>query len=669
MCGIAGILHNDKQSVSATLLASMIGRVRHRGPDAAAVLVDGPVGLAHARLSLIDLDNGQQPMQTDDGKLVITFNGEVFNYIELRRTLMQRGHRFRTRSDTEVILHAYAEYGTRCVEHFNGQWAFAIWDRRRRRLFLSRDRMGIRPLFHTRVGDRFLFASEIKSLLACPEVPRRLDPFGMNQLFTFWTTQAPATVFQHISQLPPGHNLVVQDGRTSVTAYWQLDYTPVAQPRSLNDYSAELRELLDDATRLRLRADVPVGAYVSGGLDSTIAAASAQRVVGDRLETFSVTFDDAEFDERVYQQAVVRRLGVKHHALRCSYADIAAAFPQVVWHAEAPVLRTASTPLYLLSARVHATGCKAVLTGEGADELFGGYDIFKEAKVRRFYARNPNSVPRAALFGQLYPYLPRLHAQSVAMRRAFFRVKPEDLASPFFSHLPRWSMTAQLKHLFSPDFLPRDQYNEPFEQLRKALPTEFSVWPPFCQSQYLETMILMPGYILAAQGDRAAMAHSVEGRFPFLDHRLAEFAARLPPRLKMNGLKEKFLLKRAFDSVLPDEVRQRTKQPFRAPDARAFLNTDRATRRAPYIDKLLSSRRIQQDGIFEPRAVDHLLKKLRTKQTVGTRDNMALVGVLSTQILVDQFLDKTPAPPTANRDRPALTITSPVDSMYHAGTT
>ncbi len=645
MCGIAGVLHLDDRQASPELLGNMIGLIRHRGPDAAELYVDRRLGFAHARLSIIDLANGRQPMQTTDGRLVITFNGEIFNYLELREALIERGHTFFTRSDTEVILHAYAEYGARCVEHFNGQWAFAIWDRLRGRLFLSRDRLGIRPLFYTQVGRTFLFASEVKALFACRDVRRELDPRGLDQLLTYWAPRAPQTLFRDVLELPPGHNLEVDGNRMQLSSYWRLDFGTRRQQSSA-DWCDELRELLTDATRLRLRADVPVGAYLSGGLDSSITTALAQRFTGDRLRTFSVTFDDDEFDESCYQRAVVESLGVEHQAMHCSYDDIARVFPQVVWHAEKPMLRTAPAPLQLLAELVHESGFKVVLTGEGADELLGGYDIFKEAKLRRFLASQPAASGRAALLEKLYPYLPNLQSQSVAMRQAFFRTTPGELESPFFSHLPRWNVTAQLKRLLTPEFQAEGEEgsDDPLSELAAALPRGFTSWRPFCQAQFLETEILLPGYILSSQGDRVAMTHSVEGRFPFLDYRLAELAAQIPPRLKMMGLNEKYLLKRAFRDSVPPQIFQRSKQPYRAPDAKSFFAADWQSAREPYVEELLSPERLQRAGVFQREAVQRLLVKVRCGRATGTRDNMALVAILSTQLLIDQFLENFPSP-------------------------
>jgi asparagine synthase (glutamine-hydrolysing) len=290
---------------------------------------------------------------------------------------------------------------------------------------------------------------------------------------------------------------------------------------------------------------------------------------------------------------------------------------------------------------VHASDFKVVLTGEGADEILGGYDIFKEAKVRRFLAAQPDSEQRAALFGRLYPYLPHLQNQSVAMRRAFFRTRGEDLESPFFSHLPRWGMSAQLRRFLTPEFSRADVDGD-HADLRGWLPASFAQWKPFCQAQFLEAALLMPGYILSTQGDRMAMAHSVEGRFPFLDHRVAEFAATVPPRLKMMGLNEKYLLKRAFRDRIPDQVLQRSKQPYRAPDAKSFFTHDWQSTRADYVAHLLSPERLAAAGVFQPSAVAGLLHKARQGKATGTRDNMALVAILSTQILIDTFIDNFP---------------------------
>ncbi|MFT5092340.1 MAG: asparagine synthase (glutamine-hydrolyzing) [Porticoccaceae bacterium] len=646
MCGIAGIQRLDGQPVRRETIGDMVATLDHRGPDANGVELRGSVGLGHTRLSIIDLSGGAQPMtfqdRDRDSELVITFNGEIFNYIELRQELIGCGRQFATTSDTEVVLQAYAEWGEDCVKHFNGQWAFAVWDAQRRKLFLSRDRLGKRPLFYTISGQNFMFASEVKAIFAHPGVNRAIDPVGLDQLCTFWSPQAPRTIFAGINLLPPSHSMTVKDGKVTVSPYWDVDFSETSDNVSTRDLEEQLLDLLTDATRLRLRSDVPVGAYLSGGLDSSITAALAKDLNRERLSTFSVEFENPEFDESVFQQEVVQRLGTEHHTIRCSHDDIGRVFPNVIRHTESPVLRTAPAPLFLLSKLVRETGIKVVLTGEGADEAFGGYDIFKEAKLRRFWSRLPESRVRPLLLKRLYPYMKNIQSQPPAYLRAFFGVKPETIGHPFFSHLPRFELTGKLKAFFTPDVLAATFDHDPLGEAEAQLPAAFHKWHAFEQSQYLETRGLMPGYILSSQGDRMTMANSIEGRFPFLDHRLVEFAAKLPPRLKMAGLDEKHILKNATKHLVPDSIRQRAKQPYRAPDVNSFFDTDSGTARFEYVDAMLDPSAIADAGLFDPDAVGKLVEKARSGAAIGTKDNMALVGVLSAQLVVEQFVNGRP---------------------------
>ncbi|NLE37588.1 MAG: asparagine synthase (glutamine-hydrolyzing), partial [Pirellulaceae bacterium] len=621
--------------------------------------IDRCVGLGHARLSIIDPAGGHQPMGSGESGLWITFNGEIFNYIELRRQLAAKGHRFRTRSDTEVILHAYQEWGEACVERFNGQWAFAVWDERRRRLFLSRDRLGVRPLYYTQQGDRFVFASEVKAIFVDPDVPRRIDPVGLDQVFTYWSPLAPRTVFEGIRELPPGHNLTWQAGRLTVEQYWSLDFEPDATNKSDQQWAGELIELLFDATRLRLRSDVPVGAYLSGGLDSTLTTALIQRATDAPLRTFSITFDQAEYDESEHQRRAVEALGTHHEAIRCTARDIGEVFPAVIRHAERPLLRTAPAPLFLLSQLVQESGFKVVVTGEGADEMFGGYNIFKEAKVRRFWARQADSAWRPLLLQKLYPYLPKLQLQSLAYKKAFFHVDADGSTNPFFSHVPRWELTSRLKNFFGERVREALAGRDGHVDCLASLPDEFGDWPSLCQAQYLESTIFLPGYLLSSQGDRMSMAHGVEGRYPFLDHRLVEFASRVPPRLKLRGLREKYLLKLASRDYVPDSIARRAKQPYRAPDSASFFGPDSGRIPPEYVQELLSPERIAQDEIFRPEAVESLVRKAARGDLVGQGDNMALVGILSTQLLVEQFLRNQPSDVETARFEPAGQTTAP----------
>jgi asparagine synthase (glutamine-hydrolysing) len=640
MCGIAGFFGRPNAAIPArTLLRRMIGAIAHRGPDAQGFFVGDEIGLGHARLSIIDLASGQQPMANADESVLISFNGEIFNYVELRDGLIARGRRFATQSDTEVIIRLYEEMGPDCVTMLNGDFAFALWDARRRRLMLARDRMGVRPLFHTRRNGTLYFASEVKALLEVPGVSAELDPIALDQIFTFWFPLAPRTPFKDIDELKPAHVLIAEADRVVVRPYWSLDYPRLGEEAALDRraegaIAEEVEHLLIDATRIRLRADVPVGAYLSGGLDSSLVAAAAKRFVPERLRTFSLTFETPEFDESAYQQQMVRALGTAHDSVACSAADIARLFPQAIRHGEKPILRTAPAPLLALSGLVNRDGFKVVLTGEGADEVFAGYDIFKEAKLRRFCARQPQSRRRPLLFRRLYPYLPALQAQSPKYLEAFFGAGLGALDDPLFSHLPRLRTTAGAKAFFSGNLRGALAGYDALAELRDSLPAAFARWHPLSQAQYLEAAHLLPGYILSSQGDRVAMAHAVEGRFPFLDHRLVELAARIPPQLKMRGLREKHILRESAKRLLPADIAERVKQPYRAPDSQAFTGPDCPD----YVARRLAAADLAAAGYFDPKPVERLVAKCRNRKFIGFRDNMAFVGILSTQLWHREFV-------------------------------
>jgi asparagine synthase (glutamine-hydrolysing) len=640
MCGIAGYFALTPRPLPGReVLERMVDAVRHRGPDDAGVYLDGRCGLGHRRLSIIDLAGGRQPLATADQALWVTFNGEIFNYVELREALVARGCAFRTRTDTETILHAYAEYGAQGTALLNGDFAHALWDRRRNRLLLARDRMGVRPLYYAVRDGVLVFASEVKSLLHFPGLRAELDPLALDQCFTFWAPLAPRTAFKDVFELPPGHQLVAENGRITVSPYWQLRFPPRSERGSANEaeLGEEIEALLDDATRIRLRADVPVGSYLSGGFDSSVTTALARRHNGERLRTFSLEFESPELNEAPWQRAMVEALGTEHSALHCRRADIAAHFPDVIRHTERPIVRSAPAALYLLARQVREQGFKVVLTGEGADEVFGGYDIFKEDKVRRFWARQPQSRWRPALLRRLYPYLGNLQSQPARYLEAFFRTGLERSDDPLFSHLPRFALTRRIGQLYSPELRAAINGYDPLQELRESLPPQFASWHPLSRAQYLETGCLLPGYILSSQGDRVAMAHAVEGRFPFLDHRVVELGARLPPGLKVRGLREKHLLRSALGRHLPSQIVERPKQPYRAPDAESFTGPE-----APdYVRALLSPEAIARTGYFAPRAVAHLVAKCsRAQPPLSAGDNMAFMAVLSTQLLHSHFVGR-----------------------------
>tara|TARA_R110002124_G_scaffold1797_11_gene11441 strand:+ start:1882 stop:3831 length:1950 start_codon:yes stop_codon:yes gene_type:complete len=637
MCGLVGYCRTDlPPQAGEPLLRAMSDSIAHRGPDAAGLWAQTGIGLGHRRLSIVGLSDGQQPMASADGDLVIVYNGEVFNFVELRAELERRGHVFRTGSDTEVILHLYQQYGADCVSHLNGDFAFAIWDKGRGRLLLARDRIGVRPLFYAEHDGGLYFASEIKALLAVPSIEAEIDPIALDEIFTLWAPLPPRTGFKGICELPPAHVMVVEGQARRIERYWSLDYPESGDPgdtRPEAEIAEELLALLDDATRIRMRADVPVGAYLSGGLDSAITTALATRHTPQQLSTYSVSFASAEHDESQFQQIMAKALGTAHASVHCGTGDIARHFPQVIAHTERPIVRTAPAPLYLLSGLVQEQGLKVVLTGEGADEVFAGYDIFKEDKVRRFAARQLGSRFRPLLFKRLYPYLPNLQGQSAEYLAAFFGAKADVLDDPLASHRPRMRSTAAAKLFFSGDLRASLGGYDAAETLVDQLPAAFARWHPQHQAQYLETRFLLPGYILSSQGDRMAMAHGVEGRFPFLDHRLIAFANRLPPRLTLKGLTEKHILRKATAHLLPASIGNRTKQPYRAPDSQAF-----AMAGAPdYVGELMSPQAIAGTGLFNPAAVEKLVAKAGVTGVDGFRDNTAYVGILSTQLWDRRF--------------------------------
>lgn len=650
MCGIAGIvgLSAGAASPSREALVRMASALYHRGPDEFGVYRDDRAGLAHSRLSIIDLATGQQPMADEGDSTWIVFNGEIFNYVELREELVASGHRFRTRSDTEVILHAYRAWGEAAFERMNGQWAVAIWDSVAKRLVLSRDRVGICPLHICEHAGHLYFASEAKAIFAAnADIPRAFDPTGICQTFTFWTIVPPQGVFQGVTELEPGHVRTYENGTVREHAYWMPRYPVHGDVRdrfhgSLDDAVKEVRRAIESATSLRmLRADVPVGSYLSGGLDSSLVAALGRKFAGDRFQTFSLRFKDAEYDETEFQQMMVKILGSEHHEVVVSRSDIADVFPEVIYHTERPVLRTAPAPLFLLSKLVRDLGVKVVLTGEGADEMFAGYDIFREGKVRRFWGRQPESTWRHQLLERLYPYLARSPVSQQAMARQFFGRNIAAHRSPGFAHDTRWHTTGALKRLLSKDMQAADAGRNVIGELLDSVHADFSQWSHLAQDQHLEIRTLLSGYLLSSQGDRMLMAHSVEGRFPFLDKDVVALADSLPATYKLRVLDEKHVVKRASAAIVPHEILARKKQPYRAPDALSFVAKD-----APeYIDEVLSETALRDANVFEPQAVVQLLRKCRARGSEGqfsNTDNMALVGVLSTQLLHRQFIAGRP---------------------------
>ena len=653
MCGIAGLYVARGRQAPRQLVLEMAGELAHRGPDGVGLYLDDRFAMANTRLSIIDVEGGDQPQSSEDGRFWVMQNGEIYNYPELTVELKGLGHRFRTRSDTEVIVHAFEQWGKACLDRFNGEFAIAIWDRDTKELFLARDRFGIRPLFVAEFGGDIVFASEAAALLRHHASERRLDPLALVETFTLWSVLPDRSAFPGIYEVPAGHHVVVGDcGLGPMQRWWDIPFGPREGtrkecPEALAD---ELEHLLDDATRIRLRADVPVGVYLSGGLDSSVTTSLARRHVPHQLRAFSVGFDDERFDESSFQDHVAATLGVDMTRITLAGHDIAAAFPEVVRRAEKPLLRSAPAPLLRLSRSVRDAGMKVVLTGEGADELFAGYGIFQEAMIRRFWARRPDSSIRSRLLTRVYPYLSRDLARSGAFMEAFFRAGLENLDDALYSHRPRIATTMRNLRFLSADVRAEaSAEGDTIERLIARLPRGYDRFGPLGRAQYLEIHSFLAGYLLHSQGDRMLMANSVEGRFPFLDVHVAEFAAALPERLRLRDLDDKYLLRQAFTRSLPRGIGARPKRPYRAPILHSFFGPQ-----APaYVREVLSTEHVAASGLFEANAVEKLVAKCDRYLEVGLGEGeeMGLVGVLSTLLLLDAMVTKAKLAPAARPTR------------------
>jgi asparagine synthase (glutamine-hydrolysing) len=630
VCGIAGILHADPaRPVDEPTLRRMAAAIRHRGPDGYGMASGGGAGLVSTRLAIFDIPSGWQPMQGAHRDTVMVYNGEVFNHYELRQELEAQGERFRTTSDTEILLRLLDRDGPRALHACNGQWAIAHLDRPTRTLTLMRDRFGVRPLHYALLPDGgIVFASEVKGILASGLVEARPDLEGIDEVFTLWAPRPPRSAFAGIRLLPPGHMLVWRSGEiVEQRAWWAPQYAidaPAPAPEALG-------ELLRDSVRLRLRADVPVGSYLSGGLDSSLTTALAVEQTDHQLRTFSLAFRDPLFDESAFQRQVAEELGTRHHVIEIGPEEITDAFRDVMRHIETPVIRSAGVPLYLLARSTREQGITVVATGEGADELYWGYDLFKEAKVRAFCARDPDAAWRASLFDRLYPYFASTGGRRGESWRRFF-LDAGPASDPLFSHQTRIAATSGVKALYSGDTRAALAGVDALERLRDDLPEEFGRMSVLERAAYLELTTLLGNHLLAAQADRVGMAHGIEGRFPFLDHRVFEHSVASRPEDKMVGLREKLAIRRVAAEVVPAIVARRPKQPYRAPEAAAFFADEPA-----WVTERLSPEAVRDVGIYDERAVAGLVRRCRAGRATGFRENMALMGVLSTQVWHETF--------------------------------
>ena len=624
MCGICGVVPSDpERSVGRDLLHRMADILRHRGPDSAGFFSAPGVGLGVQRLAINDLETGDQPISNADETVTVVCNGEIYNFVELRRELLAAGHQFRTRSDVEVIVHLYEDHGVDCLHRLRGMFAFALWDTRHRRLMLARDRLGIKPMSYAIGPDGCYFGSESKSILIADQIERKLDARALEDVFATGFVMAERTLFAGIRRLLPGHYLLYRDGKASIHKYWDLDSAAAESEDhswSVEEWAEALLEKLEESVRLHLRSDVPVGAWLSAGVDSSAIAALMSREAREPVPTFSLAFENPDFDEVSGQRTLDRFPGyaLSDSRVVCRTGDFEL-FPKVLWHLEEPSVNTTHIPSMLLSEAA-ARRVKVVLTGEGSDELFGGYFGFRADRWLRPLAKLPLPLRRlmaaAPLVSRRWPGASRILRAPGQMNLARYRAIIAPLEAD------------RLGELFSSDV---QQLLTDTDDLGCELdrPPGFEAWHPFAQLQYYEVKTALIDYRIHKL-DRMSMAHSLEARVPFLDHELVEFCARIPPRLKEGGPREKFILRRALRRVLPPAIVRRKKRGLVAPGAQWF--------RSPlpeFATELLSRRSLADKGYFNPDCVVRLLDQHRAG--VGNYHGY-LLGVLGVQLWDDLFV-------------------------------
>ncbi len=651
MCGIAGIVDlSGRRPVAPELLQQMADAIRQRGPDEDGYLTAPGLGLANRRLSIVGLADGRQPIYNEDRSIVVVYNGELFDYPEVKQQLEAKGHRFATHCDTELIPRLWEEHGEGMFEHLHGQFALALWDQRQHCLILARDRFGICPLYWSQQGDWLLFASEVKALLASGLVPARPDVRGIDQVFNFLAVPGPATCFEGVRYLQPGYRIRIDldpaPARVQQRAYWEIDFPDRGQeedpePQRVID---EFDRVLLGAVERRLRADVPVVSYLSGGIDSSIVVAMATRIRGTPPDTFTIQIQHPRLDETSQAMVVSRHLGAQPVVVPVGDAEVVNTYPELTHAAEAPVVDTSCTALLLLARSVHQHGYKVALTGEGSDEWLAGYAWYKIHKVLSYFDLIPG-IPLSRL-----------------LRRGIFRIAGANSASLDYirrvertlgDHTPFQDFYAIMSlarvRFYSASMLDRLREYSPYLEMAPNL-DRMRRWHPVNRALYWAGRIHLAGHLLTLKGDRVAMHSSVETRYPFLDEEVFNFLARLHPRWKLHGMKDKYVLRRLGERYLPHEVAWRRKGMFRAPRDSFFGHSV-----PPYIEQLLSEESLRKTGYFDPHAVTTWSGLLREGR-IGLRQRavieLGLVAVLATQLWHHLYIDSSLA------DLPSRTTTS-----------
>jgi len=635
MCGISGIAHSPrrKTDVSEAVLVRMRDVLQHRGPDDAGLFIEGPVGLAHRRLSIVDLATGHQPMSNEDGSLQIVFNGEIYNHADYRPDLMARGHIYFSNSDTETILHLYEEFGGHCVDHLRGMFAFAIWNRRTKEMFIARDRLGVKPLYYVHAEDgSLLFASEIKALLAANALRPELNSAALPDYLANRSTCDDTTLFRGVRRLLPGHTLRWKEGRIKIERYWDVNPNDAEEgaSRPVANYVGEWRELFRTSVKLRLMSDVPLGMFLSGGIDSSAIAAVMSQMVTEPIKTFSVAFNAPEANELEYARVVAQAFGTDHHEVLVEPSDFAAALQHLIWHEDEPLAHPSSVALYFV-AQLAQRHVKVVLTGEGSDELLAGYYRYRTTLLNlsagRLYHRFSTAGIRRLVRGVAAGLSPDSLARKLP--RTFLWRSP-DIDALYFDNFAVFTRHMQ-RDLFSQDL--RDQLEQvnPYAGMRHY----FDAHPSASLLQRLLYADLKT-YLheLLMKQDQMSMAASIESRVPFLDHKLVEFSTALPDRLKLRGWTTKYVLREAMKGLLPELILKRGKMGFPVPLGRWFRHAFR-----PILDEFVLGKRTAARGLFEP----DFLRRLVQEHVAGAANHTERLWTLvNFEMWQRHFLDGEP---------------------------
>jgi asparagine synthase (glutamine-hydrolysing) len=630
MCGICGIAMPKKlnRRVDEAQLKRMRDALVHRGPDDAGNFIDGGIGLGHRRLSIVDLGGGHQPMTNEDGQIQIVFNGEIYNHRDHRPMLESRGHRYRSYSDTETIIHLYEEFGVEAVQHLRGMFAFAIWDGGKQRLMIARDRLGIKPVYYTLTPEgELFFASEIKALIEARAVKPELNYDVLSDYAANRYTSGDETLFRGVRRLPPGHTLVWQEGKARIERFWDVSFAKHESPFSDRDYVEQFDQLFRESVRLRLMADVPLGMFLSGGIDSTAIAGVMSKLVGDPIKTFSVAFAEREANELEFARMAARAFKTEHHEIVVSPKEFFDALPAMVYQEDEPIAHPSSIPLYFVS-KLAADHVKVVLTGEGSDELLAGYDKYRKTIYNLAIGRVYNSVVPSPL-RRLVKSAIESGNGALAVRQKLARTflcVPSDIESIYFDNFSVFSRSRQ-HSLFTAETRARMTESDPY---RTSLALMGEADAVTMLDQLLAADMKTYLHELLMKQDQMSMAASIESRVPFLDHKLVEFAARLPERMKLRGLTTKYILRQAMADKIPAEILTRKKMGFPVPVG-AWLRGDFR----PLLDEYVLGARALERGIFQPDFVRNLV----ARHEAGENHAERLWMLMNFEIWQRRFLD------------------------------